>query len=151
MTGSQQRRTSNAYFVNFRTTADRSSDARWTSRTHTDLRRPCHWHLLTCGNEKGKEVHINKTGTFGVAGTASWWSRVATAAVRGAHHLLGHELALWLLLVADDLSMIVSHSRNRESVLLVKVFLRVMDFPLSWKKLAGGEILQKRRLRAGLS
>ena len=43
---------------------------------------------------------------------------MATAAVRGAHHLLAHEVALWLLLVADDLSMIVSHSRNRESVLL---------------------------------
>ena len=74
---------------------------------------------------------MNKTGTFGVASAVYWWSRVATAAVRGAHYLLGHELAMWLLLVSDDLAMLITHSKIRESVLMVLVFLRVMGFPLS--------------------
>ena len=37
--------------------------------------------------------------------------------------------------------MIVTHSRIREPVLMVLVFLRVMGFPLSWKKLAGCDVL----------
>ena len=90
--------------------------------------KPCDWHLLACRSEKGKNVYVNTSGTFGVASAACWWSRVATAAVRGTHYLLGPELASWLLLVADDLSVLMS-------------FLRVMGFPLSWKKLAGGESL----------
>ena len=53
-----------------------------------------------------------------VKDAAYWWSRVATAAVRGAHYPLGRELASWLLLVADDLAMIVTHSKIRESVLM---------------------------------
>ena len=73
-------------------------------------------------------MHINKTGTLGAASAADGWSRVATAAVRGAHHKLGHELVMWLLQVADDLAMIISHSRIRESVLMVLVFFWVMDF-----------------------
>ena len=80
---------------------------------------PQDWHLLACRSEKTKEVYINMTGTFGVASAAYWWSRVAIATVRGEHHIPGPELASMLL-----------------------VHLRVMGFPLSWKKLAGGERLQ---------
>ena len=77
-----------------------------------------------------------------MASAAYWWSGVATAAVRGAHYVLGHELASWLLLVADDLAVLMPHERIRETVLLLLTYLRVMGFPLSWKKLAGGESLQ---------
>ena len=89
--------------------------------------KPCDWHLLACRCELSKEVYVNKTGTFGVESAVYWWSRVATAAVCGAHYLLARELASWLLLVADDLAMI-AHSKIRESVLMVLVFLRVMGF-----------------------
>ena len=65
-------------------------------------------------------------GTFGAASAAYWWSRVATAAVRGAHYVLGHELASWLLLVADDLAVMIQHGKIREAVLLLLVYLRVM-------------------------
>ena len=95
---------------------------------------PQDWHLLACHSEKTKQVYINMTGTFGVAGAAYWWSRVATAAVRGAHHVLCLELASWLLLVVDDLAMLIPHGNIREVV-------RVM-FSLSWKTLAGGENLR---------
>ena len=40
--------------------------------------KPCDWHLLCCRCEVGKEIYVNKTGTFGVASAAYWWSRVAT-------------------------------------------------------------------------
>ena len=103
---------------------------------------PEDWHLLACRSERGSHVYVNTTGTFGVASAAYWWSRVATATIRGAHYVLGHELSAWLLLVADDLAMLFHNGKMRESVLLVLVYLRVMGFPLSWKKLAGGEVLQ---------
>ena len=103
---------------------------------------PEDWHLLACRSERSKHVYVNTTGTFGVASAAYWWSRVATATIRGAHYVLGHELSAWLLLVADDLAMLFHNGKMRESVLLVLVYLRVMGFPLSWKKLAGGEVLQ---------
>ena len=66
--------------------------------------KPWDWHLLACRCELSKEVYVNKTETFGVASAAYWWSRVATAA-RGAHYLLGRELASWLLLVAEAKSV----------------------------------------------
>ena len=37
--------------------------------------KPCGWHLQACRCEIGNEVYINKTGTFGVASAAFWWSR----------------------------------------------------------------------------
>ena len=95
---------------------------------------PTDWHLLACRNKQGDKLYINVTGTFGVASAAYWWSRVATATVLRAHYLLGHELASWLLLVADDLALMFHHGRMRESVLLILVYLRIMGFPLSWKK-----------------
>ena len=98
---------------------------------------PEDWHLLACRSERGKHVYVNMTGTFGVASAAYWWGRVATAAIRGAHFVLGLKLPAWLLPVADDLAMLLHNGKMRESVLLVLVHLRVMGFPLSWKKLAG--------------
>ena len=90
---------------------------------------PEDWHRLACRSEKTKEVYINMTGTFRVASAAYWWSRVATAAVRGAHYILGSEFASWLLLVADDLAMLIPPGKIRESVLMLLVYLRVMGFP----------------------
>ena len=103
---------------------------------------PLDWHLLACRGTCSGDVYVNTTGTFGVASAAYWWSRVATAAIRGAHYVLGQEHAAWLLLVADDLAVIPTQGRIRETVFLVLVFLLVMGFPLSWGKLAGGETLQ---------
>ena len=44
--------------------------------------------------------------------------------------------------MAEDLAVIPSQGRIRETIFLVIVFLLVMGFPLSWGKLAGGETLQ---------
>ena len=54
---------------------------------------------------------------------------------------LGQEHAAWLLLVADDLAIIPTQGRIRETIFLVLAFLLSMGFPLSWGKLAGGEVL----------
>ena len=99
-------------------------------------------HLRACRSEKTKQVFVNMTGTFGVASAAYWWSRVATAAVRGARYVFGRGPASWLLLVADDLAVLIPHGKIREAVLLLLVYLRVMGFPLSWKKLGSGESFQ---------
>ena len=60
---------------------------------------------------------------------------------QAAHYVLGPEHASWLLLVADDLAVLVTQGRIRETVLMILTYLRVVGFPLSWKKLAGGENL----------
>ena len=70
------------------------------------------WHLLACRSERDKYVHVNTTGTFGAASAACWWSRVATAAIRGAHFVLGHELPAWLVLVTDDLALQFHNGKN---------------------------------------
>ena len=62
--------------------------------------------------------------------------------MRGVHYLLGAARALWMLLVADDLAMIATHTDFRESFVAVLVFLRVMGFPLCWRKTAGGTCLK---------
>ena len=76
---------------------------------------PIDWHLLACG-KPGENVYVNVT----------WHTRcsrglLATAAVREAHCVL-HELASWLLLVADDLAVFF---HVRESVLLDLACFRV--------------------------
>ena len=73
------------------------------------------------------------TSTSGVASAAYWWSRVATAAVRGAHYVLGHELASWPPLVADDLAVLIPHGKMRKAVFLLLVYLRVVGFRSSGK------------------
>ena len=80
---------------------------------------PEDWHLLACWSERGKFVYVNTTGTFGVASAAYWWSRLTTAAISGAHCVLGRELSAWLLPVADDLAMLFHKGKMQESVLLV--------------------------------
>ena len=71
--------------------------------------------------------------------------------MRGAHYVLGPDVASSLLLVADDLSVLMSHGKIREKVLTVLTFLRVIGFPLSWKKLAGGTEVVLKRSSLGLS
>ena len=58
---------------------------------------------------------------------------------------------MWLLLVADDLAMLITHSRIRESVLMVLVFFRVMGFPTLLEKVGRRRSPDMGRLRAGLA
>ena len=51
--------------------------------------------------------------------------RLPTAAIRGAHYILGREHAAWLLLVADDLAVIPTQGGIRETIFLVLAFLLV--------------------------
>ena len=60
---------------------------------------------------------------------------------RGAHFFLGREHAAWLLLVADDEAVIPTQGGIRETILTELALLLVTGFPLSWGKLAGGEVL----------
>ena len=69
--------------------------------------------------------------------TTTWWSRVATAAIRGAHNILGREHAAWLLFVADDLAVIPTQGGIRETIPPRTSLLLVICFPLSW-----AEVLQ---------
>ena len=103
---------------------------------------PQDWHLLGCRGTCSGDVFVNTTRTFGVARDGYWWSPVATAASRGVHYILSQEHAARLLLVADDLAIIPTQDSIRETIFLVLAFLLVLGFPLSWGKLAGGEVLQ---------
>ena len=55
---------------------------------------PLDWHLLAWRSTCSGDVYVNTTGTFGVASAAYWWSRVATAAIRGAHNVTGSRTCL---------------------------------------------------------
>ena len=79
--------------------------------------------LFACRSERGKHVYVCTNGAFGVASAAYWSSRVATAAIRKGTLRLGTE-ACCLAPPSGRL-----------------VYFRVMGFPFSWKKLAGGEFL----------
>ena len=81
------------------------------------------WDLLGCRSGEGKPVYINTTGTFGVASAGYWWGRLAGAMVRACHYFAGHELAMWLPIVADDLLAIAVGPHFRRALMLVLALL----------------------------
>ena len=94
---------------------------------------PRDWHLPACRGEKGK-LCANTSGTFAV-GVLAEQGRHSSGPRRALP-----ELASWPLL--DDLTVLILHDMTCESVLLVLTYLRILVFPLSWKKPVRGETLQ---------
>ena len=48
-------------------------------------------------------VYVNQVGTFGVASTPYWWTRLSSPLLTLVHFLLGPGVEIELLLYADDL------------------------------------------------
>lgn len=72
--------------------------------------------LLSCKVQEGDNfIYVNKVGTFGVACTCAsyWWSRISGAGVR-----LVHELAIEILIFADDIEAIAADAGGRRGITL---------------------------------
>ena len=63
---------------------------------------PRDWHFLGCRVEAGADVYINTVGTFGVASTSCYWSRVSSALGRLSQYLAAASAHTWHMVVADD-------------------------------------------------
>ena len=55
------------------------------------------------------------------------------------HYLAGTGLAMWLLLVSDDLLAI--SGRIRQTLIKVTVVYLVLGIPVGWEKVSGGDEL----------
>ena len=83
-------------------------------------------------------VWINLCGTFGIACTAYWWSRLMGALVRCTFGLLGPALPLELLVYVDDLQFIAGNHCERKSVVYALFLLRMLGVPFKTPKFRGG-------------
>ena len=64
------------------------------------------------------------------------------AAMRAVHHVMDTEDEIWLMLMADDFKLESTCQRPALPIVGTLLPLTVLGFPLSWKKVQGGEKLE---------
>ena len=99
------------------------------------------WGLQACSLTSDGPVYLNRVGTFGVSSASYWWSRAGGAWVRLAHYVIGGRAPSWLLLVADDLNQSASGPHQVTALMVVLVLAAIVDIPISWHKVKGGQAL----------
>ena len=87
-------------------------------------------------------VFMHTRGTFGVASAAYWWGRCAASMVRLGHDLADAHLELWHLLFADDGWLVAIGKWFWRKIMFWFFALDLCEFPISWKKVAGGVQVQ---------
>ena len=88
---------------------------------------------------------INKVGTYGVAIAQFWWGRIAAILNR---MLIAAGLYDWCFIYVDDFLVLwnLSHGQCEWGMAAgVMMFLLVLGFPFSWKKLRIGDILYREK------
>ena len=95
---------------------------------------PDDWHFLGCQVKPGGDVFVNTVGTFGVASSSYYWSRVAGSIGRLLQYLSGHSSTSWHMLVADDYLLESGGPGYRIGLLLFFVLCDIVGVPLSWHK-----------------
>ena len=102
------------------------------------------WRLLAfkLPGDSGEDIYFHTRGTFGIGSAAYWWQRLASTVVRSAHRLGGDLLALWHLLFADDGWLTATGKMFWQKLLFWLFTLDCLELPLSWKKVAGGAVVQ---------
>ena len=88
------------------------------------------------------DVYLNTVGTFGFSTAGYWWARLGAMCIRALHYGLGHELAIWLLLFADDGKASIRISKLRPTFKVLTALLAVFGFPVKWGKVKGGTEFQ---------
>ena len=101
------------------------------------LHDPKETGFLGCRIKEGS-VWINLVGTFGVACTAYWWSRLAGIIVRVVYGLLGKENPLELLIYVDDLEFLAVNRQERRAVVLAIFYMKLLGMPFKEAKFRGG-------------
>ncbi len=113
------------------------SEAHRLPRVHRD-----DWRFQACRARTGGPVTVYKVGVFGIASIAYWWSRMGGAAIRALTHTAGEDLALWTMLMADDVKLEATSTQPRRSLIWALLFLSVLGLPLAWKKVHGGTFMR---------
>eukprot|EP00438_Fugacium_kawagutii_P028291 Skav219866 [mRNA] locus=scaffold777:33085:36336:+ [translate_table: standard] len=91
---------------------------------------------------KDEDIYMHTCGTFGIASAAYWWGRCAATLLRLSHVLGGSALGLWHLLFADDGWMVAIGKWFWRKILFWFFVMDLFEFPISWKKVAGGVTCQ---------
>jgi len=76
-------------------------------------------------------IYVNKVGTFGVACASYWWSRISGAGVRLVHELLGRDMAIEILIFADDIEAVAAHAGGRRGITLCFLYMSILGFPFN--------------------
>ena len=102
------------------------------------LHHPEQWGVLACRtHSKSQVLWINKTGTFGMASAAYWFSRLIGLVGRLSFRVL-LETFIFMLIYADDLHL-VSGGRNRWiNIWMMLALLCMQGAPFSDHKWRGG-------------
>ena len=88
---------------------------------------PRDWHSQGCRSDSASMVHVFKVGVFGISSIAYWWARMGGASVRAAHHVTSIES---------------TNRRPAIPILITLLFLGVLGFALSWRKVNGGNRIE---------
>ena len=99
--------------------------------------------FLACRVKAGDGIiYINKVGTFGVASTPYWWSRISGALMRCVYALLGSRWPIEMLLYADDLEVMAATREGRVGAVLCFLLMAALGAPFKWKKQRGGWVTE---------
>ena len=101
------------------------------------------WGLQGC-SLAGKHVKesdvilLNCCGTYGLGSASYYWGRLGAMLIRAIHYILGHEMASWVLLFADDGKISANIEKAPITILITLLTLVIFRFPVKWKKCHGG-------------
>ena len=100
--------------------------------------RRADWGVQACRtSSKSKVIWYNKTGTFGVASAAYWWSRLMGLLGRHALNLLG-DAWIFVLIFVDDLHLASGGNQRWKQIWRFLAALELVGTPFSYKKFRGG-------------
>ena len=96
------------------------------------------WGVQACRtSSKSSVIWLNKTGTFGVASAAFWWSRLMGLLGRFAFNLTEQDW-LFVLVFVDDLHLAAGGQNRWLSIWRFIVALELVGMPFSYPKFRGG-------------
>ena len=100
--------------------------------------RPADWGVQACRTSAhSKVVWLNKTGTFGVASAAYWWSRLMGLLGRHALNLLGCGW-IFILVFVDDLHIASGGRQRWKQIWRFIAAMEMAGTPFSYRKFRGG-------------
>ena len=100
--------------------------------------KPDHWGVLGCRTHENAEViWFNRTGTFGVASAAVWWSRLAGIIGRLAYKISFRDW-LFILIFVDDMLVTAGGKDRWLTIWRVIACFEMCGAPFGYHKFKGG-------------
>lgn len=96
------------------------------------------WGVQACRTSStSTTIWLNRTGTFGVASAAYWWSRLMGLIGRFGLNILGNDW-VFVLIFVDDLHLAAGGSNRWLSIWTFLVAMEMVGVPFSFHKFRGG-------------